>query len=185
MEDTAIIALYWQRNQQAITASDEKYGKLCHSLSYHILQTREDAEECVNDTWHRAWDTMPPQRPISLKAYFCRIVRNLSIDRWRAGRSQKRSCGADSLTAELEECVPASPSAEEQWEMAEIAAAVDRWLRTRPAEERALFVGRYFYGLTVEELARSRGASPNAAAQRLRRLRGSLRKALEQEGVSL
>src|SRR5699024_4929848 len=90
MEDGVIVELYWQRDQRAIGASEEKYGGLCRSLSWSILQSREDAEECVNDTWHRAWTTMPPQRPGSLRAYLVRSVRNLSIDRYRARRSQKR-----------------------------------------------------------------------------------------------
>ena len=82
MEDAAIIGLYWARDERAITASDEKYGKLCRALSQNILDSREDAEECVNDTWQRAWDTMPPQRPGSLRAYLAKITRNLSIERW-------------------------------------------------------------------------------------------------------
>ena len=89
--DGAIIELYWQRDEQAITASDQKYGGLCRSLSQNILDRWEDAEECVNDTWHRAWVTMPPQRPGSLRAYLVRIVRNLSIDRYRARRSPPRN----------------------------------------------------------------------------------------------
>ena len=84
MEDTAIIGLYWARDEGAIAASEEKYGKLCRSLSRDILDSPEDAEECVNDTWRKAWDTMPPQRPGSLRAYLAKITRNLSIDRWRS-----------------------------------------------------------------------------------------------------
>ena len=103
MEDTAIVELYWARDQRAITASDEKYGGLCRGLSFNILASREDAEECVNDTWHRAWDTMPPQRPASLRAYLVRLVRNLSIDRWRARKSQKRGEGLEALVLELED----------------------------------------------------------------------------------
>lgn len=83
MTEERIIALYWARDEQAITVTDAHYGKLCRSLSYNIVNDWEDAEECTNDTWHRAWNTMPPQRPSSLRAYLCRIVRNLSIDRWR------------------------------------------------------------------------------------------------------
>ena len=101
MEDAAIVKLYWDRDQQAIAASDEKYGPLCRTLSFRIVNSREDAEECVNDTWHRAWDTMPPQRPDSLRAYLCRIVRNLSISRYRARRSQKRGEGMEVLLSEL------------------------------------------------------------------------------------
>ena len=185
MEDTAIVELYWARDQRAITASDEKYGGLCRSLSFHILASREDAEEFVNDTWHRAWDTMPPQRPGSLRAYLCRIVRNLSIDRWRAARSQKRGEGLGQLVLELEDCVPAGPSAEEAWEARETAAAVDRWLDALARTDRMLFVRRYWYGERVDQLAASFGYTPNGAAQRLRRLRAGLRRALEQEGVRL
>ena len=185
MEDTAIVELYWARDQRAITASDEKYGGLCRSLSFNILASREDAEECVNDTWHRAWNTMPPQRPGSLRAYLCRIARNLSIDRWRSGRARKRGEGLEQLVLELEDCVPAGPSAEEAWEARETAAAIDRWLDTLSPEDRTAFVARYWYGERVDRLAGRFGRSPNWMAQRLRRLRAGLRRALEQEGVCL
>ena len=128
MEDSAIIDLYWARDQYAISASDEKYGALCRNLSQNILSSREDAEECVNDTWHRAWDTMPPQRPGSLRAYLAKIVRNLSIDRWRARKAQKRGAGLEVLLSELEDCVPASPSAEAETEAGLVSDCIDRWL---------------------------------------------------------
>ena len=91
MEDKQIVAWYWQREERATTASEEKYGPVCRSVSYNILQSRPAAEECVNDTWHRAWNAMPPQRPNSLRAYLCRIVRNLSIDRWRLRQSLRQA----------------------------------------------------------------------------------------------
>ena len=185
VEDGAIIELYWQRDQQAITASDQKYGGLCRSLSQNILDSREDAEECVNDTWHRAWITMPPQRPGSLGAYLARITRNLSIDRWRSRRSQKRGAGMEALVLELEDCVPAVPSAEAEFEAREVAAAIDRWLDTLGREDRAAFVRRYWYAERVDELARQFGCTPQQMAGRLFRLRGGLRRALEREGVSL
>mgnify|MGYP000119315035 CR=1 FL=1 len=103
MEDHMIIQLYWARSEQAITASQEKYGSYCHTIALRILEREEDAEECVNDTWHRAWNTMPPQRPASLRAYLVRLVRNLSIDRWRARKSQKRGEGLEALVLELED----------------------------------------------------------------------------------
>ena len=185
MEDADIIKLYWAREEGAISATEEKYGQRCRSLSYRILSSREDAEECVNDTWHRAWDSMPPQRPESLGAWLLRITRNLSIDRWRARRSEKRGEGLEALALELEECVPAAPSAEAVWEERETAAAVERWLDSLPREERILFLRRYWYGDRVDELAARLGRSPNTMAQRLRRLRAGLRRALEREGVSL
>ena len=185
MEDTAIVALYWQRDEGAITASEEKYGPTCRKLSYNILQSLQDAEECVNDTWHRAWDTMPPQRPNSLGAYLCRIARNLSIDRWRSRRSKKRGEGLEELVLELEECVLAAPSAEEECEARAAAQVIDRWLDTLEEKDRAAFLLRYWYGQPVGELARRLGGSPNRMSQRLHRLRGQLRKVLEGEGVVL
>ena len=82
MEDAQIISLYWARDEGAIPASDEKYGGLCRALSRNILGSSEDAEECVNDTWHRAWNAMPPQKPQCLRAFFAAITRNLSLNRW-------------------------------------------------------------------------------------------------------
>ena len=128
MEDAEIIELYWQREERAIEETARKYGAYCQGIAYNILGVYEDAEECVNDTWHRAWTTMPPQRPVSLRAYLARIVRNLSIDRYRLRRSQKRGGGFETLALELEDCVPPAPSAEAVWETREIAAVLDRWL---------------------------------------------------------
>ena len=185
MEDTAIIGLYWARDERAISASDEKYGTLCRNLSQNILDSREDAEECVNDTWQRAWDTMPPQRPNSLRAYLARITRNLSIDRWRARRAEKRGSGLELLLDELEDCLPlpASPSAEELTEARETVRAIDRWLSQLPSANRVAFLRRYWYGQQVDQIAAQAGCSPNSMAKRLGRLRDSLRRTLEQEGI--
>ena len=185
MEDAAIIGLYWARDERAVSASDEKYGRLCRSLSRDILDSPEDAEECVNDTWQRAWDTMPPQRPNSLRAYFAKITRNLSIDRWRAHRAEKRGNGLTVLLEELEEALPlpAAPSAEELTEARETARAIDRWLDTLSPADRTAFLRRYWYGQRVDQVAKQAGRSPNSMAKRLGRLRDGLRKALEQEGI--
>ena len=185
MEDSAIVELYWARDEAAIAESDGKYGALCRRTSEQLLRSREDAEECVNDTWGRAWNAMPPQRPDSLRAFLLRIVRNVSIDRWRTLRAGKRGDGLGTLVLELEDCVPAAPSAEAQWESRRIAAAVHCWLETLPAADRALFLRRYWFGASVAEAARDLGITANGAAQRLRRLRLRLKAALESEGVVL
>ena len=185
MEDHAIVQLYWDRDQQAIAATDEKYGALCRNLSHNILNSREDAEECVNDTWHRAWDTMPPQRPNSLRAYLCRIVRNLSIDRWRGRTARKRGEGIEVLLSELEDCIPVGPGPEELTQAREVSRCIDRWLDGLSQRDRVAFVRRYWYGQRVDELAGQLGGTPKQMAQRLFRLRGSLRKHLEREGVIL
>jgi len=183
MEDHTIIDLYWARDQWVITASDEKYGAQCRAMSSRLLDSWEDGEECVNDTWHRAWNTMPPQRPGSLRAYLLKIVRNLSIDRWRAKQAQKRGGSLESLTQELEECLPVVPSAEEETEARLVTACVEGWLAGLNRDDRAVFVRRYWHGIQVNEMAAQWNCTSNAMAQRLRRLRAGLRRALEQEGI--
>lgn len=185
MEDAQIISLYWARDEEAIPASDEKYGRLCRTLSRNILGSPEDAEECVNDTWHRAWDTMPPQRPQSLRAYFAALARNLSLDRWRERRAEKRGGGLEVLLSELEDCVPAADDVERTVETGELARAIDRWLDGLTPADRTAFLRRYWYGQRVDEVARQAGCVPNTMTKRLGRLRESLRRALEQEGISV
>ena len=185
MEDLQIVALFWRRDEAAIRETDRKYGRFCHKIAMNILTNRQDSEECVSDTYQRAWDTMPPQRPDSLRAYLGRIVRNLSISRWRASRAQKRFGGVEVLLSELEDCVPAPDSTRHTAEARELTDLIDRWLGSRTEEERALFLRRYWNGESVKDLAREAGLSPNAAAKRLGRLREGLRLFLEEEGVAL
>lgn len=185
MTDETIIELYFDRNQQAITESDAKYGGFCRYLADNILQNREDAEECVNDTWLAAWNRIPPTRPERLKAFFGRITRDVSIDRWRHNRAQKRYEGTELLLSELEDCVPAAQTVERTAELREATAEIDRWLETLDPEERAAFVRRYWFGEPVKELAKHFAVSPNQMAQRLRRLRLRLREALEVKGVTI
>lgn len=183
MEDAEIIRLYWARDEGAIPASDEKYGGLCRALSRNILGSPEDAEECVNDTWHRAWNAMPPQRPRSLRAFFAAITRNLSLDRWRERGADKRGGGLDVLLSELEDCLPSADDVEKAAEAAELARAMDRWLGGLAAADRVAFLRRYWYGQRVDEVARQAGCAPNTMTKRLERLREGLRRALEQEGI--
>ena len=126
MEDIAIIDLYWAREEEAITQTDRKYGPMCRTLSYHILSDRQDSEECVNDTWHKAWDTMPPQRPDSLRAYLGRIVRNLSISRLRQRTAQKRGGALNLMWSELEDCLPAPTRVDRELEAKEASVAWER-----------------------------------------------------------
>ena len=106
MDGTQIIDLYWDRDQGAITATAGKYGSFLHALSWNILRSHHDAEECVNDTYFRAWNAIPPERPGALRAWLGRITRNLSLDRWKAGRTQSRGAGMETLLGELDECIP-------------------------------------------------------------------------------
>lgn len=181
MEDREIVGLYFARDESAIRETDAKYGAFCRHIARNILTLREDAEECVNDTWHTAWNRMPPTLPASLKAFLGRITRDLAIDRFRASHAQKRYDGMELLLSELGDCVPGEMNVERQIEIAEIAGSVQNWLSSLKPEDRALFLRRYWYGDTVKELAMACGLTQNQAAQRLRKLRLALRAALGEE----
>ena len=185
MDDLAIVELYHRRSEQAIAESDRKYGALCHSIALRLLALREDAEECVNDTWHVAWNRMPPDRPSALGAFFGRITRNLSISRWRRDHAKKRYDGIEILLSELEDCVPAPRTVEEDFDRQQLASSISAWLDRLTEEDRRLFIRRYWYGDPVKELAAERGVTANVLSQRLLRLRRSLRTFLESEGAEL
>ena len=185
MEDSVIIELYWQRNEQAIAETQTKYGAFCYSIAMNLLRLPEDAEECVSDTWHAAWNAMPPQRPEKLRAWLGRVTRNLSLSRWNRNHRDKRSGGIPELLEELEDCLPAPETAEGALEARELRRAVDAWLGGLRKEERILFLARYWNGLSLQELAHCRGLRPEKLSLKLFRLRKSLRAFLEKEGYTL
>lgn len=181
MEDRDIVALYFARSEDAIRETDAKYGAFCRRVARNILTRHEDAEECVNDTYHTAWNRMPPTLPASLRAFLGRITRDLAIDRFRADHAQKR--GAAQLLSELDECVPAEMNTERLIEERELIESVENYLRSLDPDDRALFIRRYWYGEAVKELAKACGLSAAQATQKLRRLRLKLRDALTEEAA--
>ena len=186
MEDNMIIDLYWARDQRAVAESEDKYGAYCRSIAQGILDRREDAEECVNDTWLRAWNAMPPQRPSILSAFFGKLTRNLSLDRWRRERAAKRG-GSQTEAAlhELEDCLPDRRGPEEHLEAGETAAIISAFLREQPDLDRRLFVRRYFYLESIAALAARFRLTQGQVKSRLHRTRGRLKHTLEQEGVAI
>ena len=185
MEDEEIVALYWRRDENAIRETDGKYGAFCQRIAMNILHSIEDSEECVSDTYTRCWDTMPPQRPGSLRAYLGTIIRNFSISRYRSGHAQKRSGGTEVLLSELAECLPAAENLQRTVEARELGELVSVWLEQLDRENRALFIRRYWNGDAVRDLAAEWNVRPNALTKRLLRLRESLRQYLEREGISV
>ncbi|MGI5963292.1 MAG: RNA polymerase sigma factor [Lawsonibacter sp.] len=186
MEDHQIIELFWARSQQAISESEFKYGAYCRAIARGILALEEDAEECVNDTWFHAWNAMPPQRPNILSAFFGKLTRNLSLDRWRKNRAAKRGGGQiDLALEELEGCLPDRHSPEEHLEAGETAKTISAFLRSQPELDRNLFVGRYFYLQSIQHLASHFGLSLPQTKSRLHRTRQRLKAVLEQEGVAV
>lgn len=184
MEDGQIIELYHSRDEAAIAESEKKYGGLCRCIAMGILSVREDAEECVSDTWHAAWRKMPPERPGSLRAFLGRITRNLSISRYRANRAQKRYDGMEVMLSELSDCIPSPNDVERHLDRSFLAGTISRWLDSLPGEDRRLFVRRYWYGDSVQALALESGCPAGRMAQRMLRLRRSLKTVLEKEGIT-
>lgn len=185
MDDFAIIELYHQREERAIAESEKKYGALCRRIALRLLCLREDAEECVNDTWHAAWNKMPPERPKALGAFLGRITRNLAISRWRREHAKKRYAGMEALLSELEDCVPANGTVEEAFERQQLAQSISTWLDGLAEDERRLFIRRYWYGDPVKKLAAGQGGRANTISKRLLRLRKDLREFLESKGVEI
>lgn len=185
MDDSQIMKLYWDRNENAITETNRKYGALCGSIAMNLLSDREDAEECVNDTWIEAWNQIPPQHPENLKAWLCRIVRNISINRWRKNHARKRYQGLNQVLDELEDCIPSPRNVEQEIEDAELGRCISAWLLSLPAEDRALFVLRYWHGRTLNELADKWNITAPRLTKKMYRLRLSLKAALEREEIYL
>lgn len=185
MQDKEILELYRRRDERAITETQRKYGAYCRKIALGLLGTREDADECVSDALHIAWERLGEREPVTLQAFLGRVTRNLAISRYRAGTAKKRGGGMDVLLSELGDCLPDYNTPELELERKELSRRIGEWLQTLQAEERALFVRRYWHGEGVKELARRRGCTPNQMAQRMLRLRRSLKEYLESKGVEL
>ena len=178
MEDYQIVDLYWERKESAIAETEKKYGRMLHSLSYSLLSSYEDAEECVNDTYLGAWNTMPSARPMYLGPFLSKITRRLSIDRWRRDHRQKRG-GVAGMVEELTECIPDGSTPAEEYERGRLRGELNEFLRTLPEEKRAIFVRRYFYAQEVSSIARDIGVSEAKVKVVLHRLREQLKLRLE------
>ncbi len=183
MEDEAIVSLYWERSEQAINETEQKYGRFCYAIAYNLLHNTEDAAESVNDTYLEAWNSMPPHKPNSLTAFLGRITRRLSVDRWRSTHAEKRGGGEyPLLLTELSECIPSKTSVEQQVEVKELAETVNRFLRGLSNEKQQVFLRRYWYGDSMEELAKTFGFTVSKVKSMLFHIRGNLRDHLKKEG---
>ncbi|MCI9578649.1 MAG: RNA polymerase sigma factor [Oscillibacter sp.] len=185
MEDGQILDLYWSRDQRAIRETDGKYGKLLHGIAWNLLRSREDSEECVNDTYLRAWEAIPPARPGAFRTWLGRITRNLSLDRWKSRGAEKRGGGAELLLGELEDCLPAPGGTERAVEDRELAELLNVFLQSLTREGRAMFLRRYWYGESVAEVAEALGCGEGKVKSSLFRSRKALRQFLEREGIAV
>lgn len=184
MDDNGIIDLYWARSEKAISETDARYGKLCYGIAYNILSNREDSEESVNDTYLAAWNTMPPHRPSLLGAFLGKLARYISLDRWKQRSRLKRGGGEVTLCLEeLEDCVSGQESAEDAVIRKETIAGVNRFLDRLSETERRVFVCRYWYLDSVNDIAGRFGFSRSKTTSMLHRIRGKLNRQLEKEGL--
>ena len=182
MDDTAIIELFWAKNQDAIAETDKAYGRRLHGIAQRIVLVREDAQECVSDTYYKAWETIPPTRPQHLFAYLAKICRNAALGMLDWKNAVKRKAEVVSLTTEMESCIPDSRR-DAVLEEKELGRILSSFLRTLSTENRMIFLRRYWYVDTVAEIADRYGLTEGAVMTRLSRTRSKLANYLAKEGI--
>lgn len=181
MEDKKIIELLWDRAESAIEALARRFGRRLTAMAINILGVRQDAEECVNDTYLAVWNAVPPAQPDPLEGYVYRTGRNISLDRLKYNLAEKRNGRYDVSIDELANCIP-TPALEDTVDALELGRAINRFLGTLNPDNRALFLRRYWFGDGVQEIAKDLNLRPNAASVRLGRIRMQLREFLIKEG---
>ena len=186
MDDTKIVQLYWDRNEQAIPATANKYGNYCTSIAKNILGNHEDAEECVNDTYLNAWNSIPPHRPSILSAFLGKIVRNLSIKRYKHNTADKRGGGqATVVLDEIADFVSDTDNVEQEIDCKELVRAIDSFLDRLPSNKKSIFVCRYWYFDSISDIANRFGMTENNVSVMLNRLRLKLHNYLLERGFEL
>ncbi len=181
--DDEIIELFFARSEQAIRELDAKYGKACFKLSYSILNNRPDAEECVNDAYLGAWNAIPPARPDPLLSFILKIVRNISIKAYRKNTAGKRNSAYTVAMQEIEPFLPAPTVTEDEVEARELAGMIERFLEMQTAENRVIFMRRYWFLDTHKEISKRTGLSEKNVSVRLARIRKKLRAFLTGKGI--
>ena len=184
MEDNRIVELYFERSEAAISETQKKYGKYCNYIAYNILNSQLDAEECVNDTYLRAWESIPPERPSVLKSFLGKITRNLALDRYDKAHALKRGGNAELALDEIGECIPSEDGREMSDEIA-LRDAINGFLATLPKQTRIIFMRRYWYLSPVKHIAGDLGLSMSSVKVTLMRTRKKFKEYLEKEGISI
>ncbi len=185
MDDSKIIELFYERSEQAIVELSKKYGDTCHKIAVNILKNDLDAQECVNDTYLGAWNTIPPQKPNPLLAYICRIVRNISIKRYHQNTAMKRNSYYDVALDELENCLPSKDTVEEEVSADALAKIIDEFLDGLDKTNRVMFVRRYWFSDSVSDIATLFKMNSHTVTVRLSRTREKLRRYLMERGVTI
>ena len=184
MEDSQIVSLYFDRSEEAIEETEKKYGGYCRYIARHIVGSDEDAEQILNDTWLKIWNTVPPNNPQSLKAYAGMICRGLSISQYNKNAHEKRETGVPLLLDELSECIPDRKS-EDLPERAELSEALSLFIRSLGFKKQKIFILRYFYASSISEISKELDMKESSVKMALMRLRKKLREHLEKEGIDI
>ena len=182
MDDKELVDLYYARSEAAIEQTEKRYGPLCRTIAMNILGNRQDAEDCVNEAYLGAWNTIPPQKPDPFRTYLLKIVRNRALSRFRSNTARKRHSNFAVALEELEGILPAPSSVEDQVTAKELTALLDSFLEALDRRSRVMFVRRYWFGDPVSLIAARLSMQPNAVSVHLRRTRKKLRTFLEKEG---
>lgn len=183
MEDSRIIELFFERSEKAIYELSLKYGGICFKIATNILHNHQDAEECVNDSYLGVWNAIPPKTPNPLLAFVCKIVRNISINKYEYNLAQKRNGIYDVCLDELQECISSNETVESEYSANELSRLIDEYLDTLKKTNRMIFVRRYWYMDSLSDIALLSNMSEGAVRTRLSRLRSNLKKFLESRGV--
>lgn len=183
MQDSKIIDLYWKRDQQAIAASSEKYGAYCFAVAKSILSMDQDCEECVNDTWLGAWNTIPPHRPMVLRMFFAKITRSRAFDRFKKQNAKKRGAGEiNAILDELAECLAGGESVEQTVDRRALDKAIETFVRSLSERDGNVFIRRYFFAETTAQIADRYDLTQNNVLVILSRTRQKLKQHLMKEG---
>lgn len=186
MEDQNIIQLYFDRNERAISETALKYGKYCRTIAMNILNSNEDADECVNDTYLNAWHAIPPHKPGILSVFLGRITRNLSFNQYKYKHADKRGGGEIALILdELGEIVSGEESVEDAILKRELMNEINAFLKTLPAQKRSMFILRYWYSDSVSSIAERLKLTENSVSVTLNRIRKKLREYLIERGCKI
>ncbi len=185
MDDGKIIDLYWERSESAIAETDRKYRKFCMYIAGNILHDISESEECINDTYLAAWNAMPPQRPACLQAFIGKIVKNISLKRFRYNSCEKRNKEAVTSIDELSECLSVESEAERNIDLHETAAEISRFLREQSQEKRVVFLRRYWFFDSYAAIAERCGMSEDNVRMILMRMRKNLKIYLEKRGIEV
>ncbi len=182
MEDRQIIDLYWARSETAISETEKKYGRYCRYIAYRILENDEDAKEIENDTYLKAWNSIPPSRPYPLKTFLGTVSRNLALDRYEKRHAQKRGGQAEAVLEELSECIPDNDVGNDIGELFALRDAMNRFVRSLPDKAQNVFVRRYWYSSPIAEIAEDLDMKESSVSVLLLRTRKKLKAFLHKEG---